>query len=171
MTARAITMDRYGRCSRDGLRWRNTATIARFRRTRICGRTHCLALTARSGISPKSFPAITTSRSRPVRRTRSGPQPWSSVRSCAECLACRPMRKNTRSRCLRMFRADWTSFAIHNVRVGEAQRGLPISQDRRQCGARDQANWNGRLLDRVLSGVQLAHAGAQRRDEWKASAV
>ncbi len=62
-------------------------------RERVCSRRM-----GHSVISPKFFPETTTSRSPRVRRTRSGRRPWSSVRSCAECLGCKPTPRSMRSR-------------------------------------------------------------------------
>ena len=83
----------------------------------ICARTLCSRPMGRSVISPKCFLAISTSRSRPARRTRSGRRRWSSARSCAACWACRPMRRAHEITFAPHVPADWTSFAIRNVRV------------------------------------------------------
>jgi glycogen debranching enzyme len=48
-----------------------------------------------AAMSPRSSPATTISRSRPVLRTRSGPPQWSSARSCAACSAWKRMQRST----------------------------------------------------------------------------
>ncbi len=163
MTARAIITARSGRSLPDGLRWPNTATIARFPPTSICGLTRCSALTVRSAISPKFYPETTTNHSRPVRRIRSGLRPWLSVQSCAACLGCRPTRKNIRSRWLRTFRR--TGHLLRFATSASETVGVDF-QYRKTCrhrGTRDRTNW-----ELAIAGSNsLPHSVCARK--WSAS--
>ena len=61
--------------------------------------------------------------------------------------------------------ADWTIVRDSQCSRRRRRRRFPISQDRRQHNARSQAHRHRRLLGRILSRVQPAHAGGQRPNE------
>ena len=102
MTAPAITTARSGRCLRDGLRWANTAIIAPFPLTRICGPTRCSALDGSLGhftevLSGDYYQSFATSSPHQIwscgdgRQSDSARHVWSADAT----------RRNTRSRWLR----------------------------------------------------------------------
>ena len=116
-----ITLGRPGHCLQDGLLWANTGIIANFRRIQTCGPTRSWPLDGSLG----HFAEVLSGDYYEGFATSSPHQIWSAAMVVSPILrglfGLQTDAENHQITLAPHVPADWTSFAVRNVHVGEAR--------------------------------------------------